>query len=70
MLIGPAKTKSGLKDNKGGKIMYRTEQEQFWSGEFGDEYIERNNNEICIASNIKLFAKILSRIGGGYFKCN
>lgn len=50
--------------------MYRTEQEQFWSGEFGDEYIERNNNEICIASNIKLFAKILSRIGGGYFKRN
>ncbi len=39
------------------------EQEQFWEGQFGDDYIERNCDEQIIASNAVLFAKILSRIG-------
>jgi len=38
---------------------YKTEQEKFWSGEFGNEYIERNQGEASIASNIALFSKIL-----------
>lgn len=41
--------------------MYRTEQEKFWAGEFGNAYIERNNNEKILASNIGLFAKIFER---------
>ena len=38
---------------------YKTEQESFWSGEFGDEYIGRNKGEASIASNTALFSKIL-----------
>lgn len=44
--------------------MYKTEQERFWSGEFGDEYVERNSDRTLIASNVALFSKILSEIGG------
>ncbi len=40
---------------------YRTEQEKFWSEEFGEEYIKRNNNVNNNANNIALFTKILSK---------
>jgi spore coat polysaccharide biosynthesis protein SpsF len=40
---------------------YKTEQENFWSGEFGDDYITRNRGEFSIASNLALFSKILSK---------
>lgn len=40
-------------------MSYKTEQENFWSGEFGDEYIGRNQGEASIASNTALFSKIL-----------
>jgi pseudaminic acid biosynthesis-associated methylase len=39
---------------------YKTEQEQFWAGDFGNEYIGRNQGEATIASNIALFTKIFS----------
>ena len=39
---------------------FKTEQEQFWAGNFGDEYIDRNKNEQLISGNIALFAKILA----------
>lgn len=39
---------------------YKTEQEEFWAGQFGDEYILRNNEKKIIASNIAMFSKILS----------
>lgn len=39
---------------------YKTEQEEFWAGQFGDEYIARNNEKNIIASNIAMFTKILS----------
>ncbi len=39
----------------------KTEQEQFWSGEFGDEYTERNKGDLTLASNTALFAKIMAR---------
>ena len=41
---------------------YKTEQERFWAGQFGDEYIKRNDNEAMIASNIAMFSKILDGI--------
>lgn len=41
---------------------FKTEQEKFWHGSFGDEYIDRNNDANIIASNLALFAKILARI--------
>jgi len=40
---------------------FQTEQEQFWAGNFGDEYTNRNIGENIIASNTALFSKILSR---------
>ena len=38
---------------------YKTEQEEFWSGEFGDEYINRNSSDYLLASNIALFSDII-----------
>lgn len=40
---------------------FKTEQEHFWAGEFGDEYSARNQGAQWIAGNIALFSKILSR---------
>ncbi|RZM82621.1 pseudaminic acid biosynthesis-associated methylase [Leptolyngbya iicbica] len=40
---------------------YATEQEAFWAGEFGNNYIGRNVSETYLASNIALFARILSK---------
>ena len=37
-----------------------SEQELFWSGEFGDEYTDRNVGAEQIASNIALFSEALS----------
>jgi spore coat polysaccharide biosynthesis protein SpsF len=43
---------------------YMTEQERFWAGEFGDEYITRNNGDQLLASNIALFSLIFNRTRG------
>lgn len=45
-------------------MKYNTEQEEFWSGEFGNEYIERNNNNNILASDIAFFSEILSKTQG------
>lgn len=44
-------------------IKYKTEQEKFWAGEFGNQYIERNSyeNRELISGNIQLFSKVISR---------
>lgn len=44
---------------------FKTEQEAFWAGEFGDEYISRNNDSKLLASKVGWFAKVLSCIPGG-----
>ncbi len=41
-------------------MAYKTDQEEFWAGKFGDEYIERNRGQATVASNIAFFSKILS----------
>ena len=41
--------------------MFKTDQEQFWAGEFGDNYIERNRSDDLIASNIALFSRVFQR---------
>ena len=38
---------------------YKNEQENFWSAEFGDEYINRNKSNILNSANLNLFAKVL-----------
>jgi len=39
---------------------YKTDQETFWAGEFGDEYVMRNQGASLVAGNLALFSKILS----------
>jgi len=38
----------------------RTEQEKFWVGKFGDDYVERNRQH-SLSSNTSLFSKIFPR---------
>lgn len=40
---------------------YKTEQEAFWAGEFGSDYIARNNSATLLASNLAFFAKALDK---------
>ena len=40
---------------------FKTPQEEFWAGNFGDNYINRNMSEELLASNISLFSKIIER---------
>ncbi|WP_420458047.1 pseudaminic acid biosynthesis-associated methylase [Neolewinella sp.] len=42
-------------------MAYKTSQEQFWAGSFGDEYISRNQGESLLASNLNFFSKALER---------
>lgn len=39
-------------------MTYQTEQEAFWAGEFGNNYIDRNNNAELIAARLALFSRI------------
>lgn len=40
----------------------KTAQENFWAGEFGDDYTARNDGAAFLASKTANFAKILSRL--------
>lgn len=40
---------------------YKTEQERFWAGEFGDDYVDRNQGPDVVASNVAFFSRILMR---------
>lgn len=42
---------------------FKTEQEKFWAGGFGDEYTHRNQGADWVASNTAFFASVLSRTG-------
>jgi spore coat polysaccharide biosynthesis protein SpsF len=43
---------------------FTTEQERFWAGSFGKEYVERNRGDALLASNRELFSRILEAAGG------
>jgi pseudaminic acid biosynthesis-associated methylase len=43
---------------------YATEQEVFWQGVFGDEYIGRNQGPGWVASNTAFFANVLGHTAG------
>ncbi|MDH4390185.1 MAG: hypothetical protein QE285_02025 [Aquabacterium sp.] len=43
---------------------YRTEQEAFWAGSFGDAYIGRNQGDALLASNLDFFTKALRHAHG------
>lgn len=42
---------------------FKTEQEDFWAGEFGNDYINRNDSDLYLASNLNFFTKALSQAG-------
>lgn len=42
---------------------FKTTQEEFWSGQFGDAYIDRNKSEQLMASNLSYWSEILKNIG-------
>lgn len=44
--------------------LFKTEQEKFWSGKFGTEYIQRNQGDALLASNLDFFAKALRQARG------
>ena len=45
-------------------MTYKTEQENFWAGDFGNEYIHRNQGDTMLASNLSFFARALRRTHG------
>jgi len=44
-------------------VSYKTEQESFWAGEFGNEYSQRNNSEALLVNKTAFFSKVLQRTG-------
>ena len=43
---------------------FRTEQETFWAGEFGSQYINRNPTDFELAARLAMFARIIDRTRG------
>ena len=48
--------------------IFETEQEQFWAGKFGTEYIDRNQGDGLLASNLNFFCRAL-RSAGNFGSC-
>lgn len=42
---------------------FRTDQEAFWAGHFGSDYIGRNDSRQLLASNLNFFVRSLQRAG-------
>jgi spore coat polysaccharide biosynthesis protein SpsF len=42
---------------------FNTAQEIFWAGQFGTDYISRNNSQQLLASNLSFFSKALKQTG-------
>jgi len=45
------------------KNEFSTPQEEFWAGDFGNQYIARNESNELLASNINFFCKALKQTG-------
>lgn len=45
-------------------MKFKTEQEAFWAGEFGNDYIERNKGDALLAFNLGFFSKALNASSG------
>ncbi len=44
-------------------MAFKTEQENFWAGSFGDDYINRNKSQDYLASNLNFFSKTFHQTG-------
>ena len=45
-------------------MTYKTEQEQFWAGDFGLNYIDRNKSERLLYSKVAMWAQMLRAANG------
>jgi pseudaminic acid biosynthesis-associated methylase len=45
-------------------MTFKTEQEDFWAGDFGTEYIQRNQGDALLASNLDFFGRALRQARG------
>ncbi len=45
-------------------MKYKTDQEVFWAGDFGTDYIQRNQGDALLASNLDFFGKALRQARG------
>lgn len=45
-------------------MAFKTDQEAFWAGDFGNQYIDRNNSEQIICSKVALWAQMLRAAHG------
>lgn len=45
-------------------MTFKTEQEEFWAGDFGTAYIDRNKGEGLLASNLHFFSQALRQARG------
>ena len=45
-------------------MTYKTDQEAFWAGDFGTDYINRNHGDALLASNLDFFGKALRQARG------
>ena len=45
-------------------MTFKTDQEAFWAGEFGTDYIQRNQGNALLASNLDFFARALRAARG------
>lgn len=45
-------------------MTFKTEQEAFWAGDFGNAYIDRNQGDALLASNLDFFSKSLRATRG------
>ena len=43
---------------------FKTDQETFWAGQFGTDYIQRNQGDALLASNLAFFSKALHQAHG------
>lgn len=41
---------------RGEQMPFKTEQEKFWAEEFGTQYIERNQSDALLSSNLSFFS--------------
>ena len=44
-------------------MKYKTDQENFWAGDFGDAYIDRNKGKKLLASNLNMWVNMLKNAG-------
>lgn len=45
-------------------MKYKTDQEEFWAGNFGTEYLQRNQGDELLASNLNFFVNALNAAHG------